>query len=68
MHMREPKVESQISKTGFATHNSFTVFRHSAANSGLLCKSRFRFQGNAAEVNHMGHSRCNVFARFSVYP
>jgi hypothetical protein len=55
-------------ETDFATHNSFTVFRHSATNSGLRCKNRFRFQGNATEVNRMRPSMCNVLRRDEAEP
>jgi hypothetical protein len=42
-----PKFKGQFPEIGFTTNNYFTVFRHSATNSGLLCKNRFRFQGES---------------------
>jgi hypothetical protein len=48
-----PKRNVDFAESGFTGQTSCIFFRYSAIGSGLRSENRFRFHGNAANVNRI---------------
>jgi hypothetical protein len=53
-------------ETDFTGQMDFTAIQYSAIKNGLPSNNQFCFQGNAAKVNHIWESMCNIFVQMYI--